>query len=71
MFEKYDINNLYVCEIDDIIPMGITNFGGCVSIEYTSSHRYQTIVCLKNGKYYIDKKVLCKCKKYVEISLEL
>lgn len=40
MFEKYDINNLYVCEIDDIIPMGITNFGGCVSIEYTSSHRY-------------------------------
>lgn len=52
MFEKYEINNLYVCEIEDIIPMGITNFGGCLSIDYTSSHRYQTIVCLKNGKYY-------------------
>ena len=52
MFEKYEINNLYVCEIDDIIPMGITNFGGFVSIDYASSHRYQTIVCLKNNKYY-------------------
>lgn len=52
MFEKFDIDSLYTCFIEDIIPMGITNFGGAVSIDYTSSTRYSAVVCLRNGKYY-------------------
>ena len=54
MFEKFDIDSLYTCFIEDIIPMGITNFGGAVSIDYTSSTRYSAVVCLRNGKYYFD-----------------
>lgn len=52
MFEKFDIDSLYTCFIEDIIPMGITNFGGAVSVDYTSGTRYSTVVCLRNGKYY-------------------
>lgn len=52
MFEKFEIDDLYHCYIEDIIPMGMSNFGGAISIDYTQSNRYQAIVCLRNGKYY-------------------
>lgn len=52
MFEKFDVDSLYKCYIEDIIPMGMSNFGGAISIDYTSSNRYEAIVCLRNGKYY-------------------
>lgn len=52
MFEKFDIDSLYRCYVDDIVPMGMSNFGGVVSIDYASSNKYETVVCLRNGKYY-------------------
>ena len=52
MFEKFDIDSLYFCDVSDIVPLGMTNFGGCISIDYVSSKRYSTVVCLRNGKYY-------------------
>lgn len=52
MFELFNVDELYFCTIEDIVPMGMQNFGGCISIESSNQTRYETIVCLKNGKYY-------------------
>lgn len=52
MFEKFDIDSLYYCDVSDIIPLGMSNFGGYISIDYVSSKKYSTIVYLRNGKYY-------------------
>ena len=53
MFERFDIKNLYYCEIEDIIPISMENFGGCISIgSLDESKRYSTIVCLIGNRYY-------------------
>lgn len=52
MFEKFLIDDLYYCTIEDMIPLGITNFGGAISIESVDNREYAAIVCLRNGKYY-------------------
>lgn len=52
MFEKYLIDDLYYCTVQDMVPLGITNFGGAISIESVNNCEYETIVCLRNGKYY-------------------
>ena len=53
MFERFDIKNLYYCEIEDIVPIGMENFGGCISIDCIGeTKRYSTIVCLIGRKYY-------------------
>ena len=52
MFELFNIDDLYFCQIEDMIPYGMENFGGCISISGTEPKYYETIVCLKNGKYY-------------------
>lgn len=52
MFEKYNIDDLYYCSIESMVPFGMTNFGGAISIESFDYHKYETIVFLRNGKYY-------------------
>lgn len=52
MFEKYNIDDLYYCTMQDMVPIGITNFGGCISIEGSYDRTYETIVYFKDGKYY-------------------
>ena len=52
MFEKYEIDNLFYCTIEDMLPIGMTNFGGAISVEGTYSGAYETILLYRDGKYY-------------------
>lgn len=51
MFEKFDIDDLYYCTITDSVPMGMSNVGGCISIEGTFGNSYETIVWCRGDKY--------------------
>ena len=51
MFEKYDVDKLFHCEIYDMIPYYIENFGGCYSITGESRNSYETVVYYNNGRY--------------------
>ena len=48
MFEKYQIDDLFYCTIEDMLPIGITNFGGAISIEGTYSGTYETILLFRD-----------------------
>lgn len=52
MFEIFNIEDLYYCTIDDITPLGMQNLDGWISIDASSLKIYNTIVYLKDGKYY-------------------
>jgi hypothetical protein len=52
MFEKFLIDDLYYCSISDIVPIGMTNLGGFISIDSFGDRTYNTTVVLRNGKYY-------------------
>lgn len=52
MFEKYEIDDLFYCTIEDMLPIGMTNFGGAISVEGTYSGTYDTILLYRDGKYY-------------------
>lgn len=52
MFEKYEIDDLFYCTIEDMLPIGMTNFGGAISVEGTYSGAYETILLYRDGKYY-------------------
>lgn len=49
MFEKYDIDRLYTCEIEVWIPWSIENIGGMVTITGEGIREYQTIVYEDSG----------------------
>ena len=62
MFEKYDIDRLYTCEIEVWIPWSIENIGGMVTITGEGIREYQTIVYEDNGRYidiYHLDKIIC------------
>lgn len=52
MFEKYEIDDLFYCTIEDMMPIGMTNCGGAISIEGAYGGAYETILLYRNGKYY-------------------
>ena len=44
MFEKYDIDRLYTCEVEVWVSWSIGNIGGMITIEGEGICEYQTIV---------------------------
>ena len=66
MFEKYDIDRLYTCEIEVWIPWSIENVGGMVTITGEGIREYQTIVYEDNGRYidiYHPDRIICDMSK--------
>lgn len=66
MFEKYDIDRLYTCEIEVWIPWSIENIGGMVTITGEGIREYQTIVYEDNGRYidiYHPDRIICDISK--------
>ena len=53
MFEKYNIDNLFVGEVSGIMPNSIVNNGGCYSIDGIYYGTYNTILYF-DGSDYID-----------------
>lgn len=52
MFEKYNIDELYTCEIESWIPWSIESSGeGRISITGEDVGTYSTIVYKNNGRY--------------------
>ena len=66
MFEKYDIDRLYTCEIEVWAPWSIGNIGGMVTIEGEIIQGYQTIVYKNSGRYvdiYHLNRIICDMSK--------
>ena len=66
MFEKYDIDKLYIGEIEGWIPWSIENIGGNISITGDDVGVYQTIIYEDNGKYidiYHLDRIICDISK--------
>ena len=66
MFEKYDIDKLYIGEIEGWIPWSIENIGGNISITGDDVGVYQTIIYEDNGRYidiYHLDRIICDISK--------
>lgn len=62
MFEKYNIDRLYTCEIEVWIPWSIKNIDGMVIITGGGIREYQTIVYEDSGRYidiYHSDRIIC------------
>ena len=66
MFEKYDIDRLYTCEVKVWVPWSIENIGGMVTVEGEIIQGYQTIV-YEDSRGYIDiyhlNRIICDMSK--------
>lgn len=66
MFEKYDIDRLYTCEVEVWVPWSIGNIGDMVIVDGEVIFGYQTIV-YEDSRGYIDiyhlNRVICDMSK--------
>ena len=66
MFEKYDIDILYTCEVEVWVPWSIGNIGDMVIVDGEVIFGYQTIV-YEDSRGYIDiyhlNRVICDMSK--------